>query len=289
MEFRSRVLATAIVLAAIACGLFGQAGAGPAFTAASIKRNLSKTGDPTQTMGAGYRGDGRLTATNLSLRFLVRFAYAGHDEPHWMPLPAPRVVGGPAWIDSERYDIEGTPEGARDPERAWRMLQTLLADRFKLALHRETRELPVYILSAAPGGVKLPAAKNASCVSFPPGTPPHEVPGKVDCGYVPVLRERGGLRMQGSRLHMADLVRELTSVLDRPVSDRTGFKGEFDLELRFAPAEEMAGLPPGFGRVEGSSLPDIFSALEQLGLKLVAAKGPIEVIVIDRAEKPATN
>jgi uncharacterized protein (TIGR03435 family) len=289
MDFRSRVLATAMVLAAIACGLFGQAGAGPAFAVASIKRNLSKASDSThEAMGAGYRPGGRLTATNLSLRFLIRFAYAGHDESHWMPLPASLVVGGPAWMDTERYDIEGT--GAADPERAWRMLQTLLADRFKLALHRETRELPVYVLTAAPGGVKLPAARNASCVSFPPGTTPHEVPGKVDCGYVPVLRESGGLRMEGSRLHMADLVRELTSVLDRPVSDRTGFTGEFDLQLRFASGEEMAGLPPSFGRVEGGSRPDIFGALEQqLGLKLVAAKGPVEVLVIDRAEKPATN
>ncbi len=97
---------------------------------------------------------------------------------HLLPLPASQVVGGPAWIDSEGYDIEAKPEANTDPKQAWPMRQTLLADRFKLTLHRETRELPIYDLTAAKSGPKLPAAKEVSCVSFPPGTTPRPSPGE---------------------------------------------------------------------------------------------------------------
>jgi uncharacterized protein (TIGR03435 family) len=181
------------------------------------------------------------------------------------------------------------------------MLQTLLADRFKLALHRETRELPVYDLAAVKSGPKLPAAKEVGCVSFPPGTTPHYVPGKVDCGYVsgPFSGyEAGLLHIRGSKVHVADLIRELASVLDRPVLDKTGFTGEFDLNMSFTPDEALRGFPgfggpgdPGGTRLPTDpNLPNIFAALEeQLGLKLVPAKGPVEVLVIDHAERPAAN
>jgi uncharacterized protein (TIGR03435 family) len=293
------VLAVAILLVAAAYGLFGQSDAHPAFQVASIKRNTSNWSEPTQhPMGVGYRPGGRLTATNASLKLLIQFAYAVHDSPHSLPLMASQVVGGPTWIDSPGYDIEAKPEGNTDPKRTWLMLQTLLADRFKLALHRETRELPVYALTAAKNGFKLPAPKEVSCVSFPPGTPPRYVPGKVDCGYVPLLQESTGLRMEGSKVHMADLIRELALVLDRPVLDRTEFTGEFDLNLSFTPDEALMGLPgfggpgdPGGSRIETDpNLPNVFAALEeQLGLKLVPAKGPVEVLVIDHAERPTAN
>ena len=101
-------------------------------------------------------------------------------------------MGGPAWINSDGYDIEAKPEVNTDQKQAWLMLQTLLADRFKLTLHRETRELPVYNLTAKKSGLKLPAAKEVSCVSFPPGTTPQHMPGTSDCGYAPLfLRPQG--------------------------------------------------------------------------------------------------
>lgn len=296
------VLVVAILLVAAAYGLFGQSDAHPAFAVASIKRNASNWSEPAQhPMGVGYRPGGRLTATNASLRLLIQFAYAAHDSPHSLPLLASQVVGGPAWINSPGYDIEAKPEGNTDQKHTWLMLQTLLADRFKLALHRETRELPVYALTAAKSGPKLPAAKEAGCVSFPPGTPPRYVPGKVDCGYVsgPFSGyEAGLLHIKGSKVHMADLIRELASVLDRPVLDKTGFTGEFDLNLSFTPDDALMGLPGfgGPGDPGGSSiptdpnLPNIFAALEaQLGLKLVPAKEPVEVLVIDHAERPTAN
>jgi uncharacterized protein (TIGR03435 family) len=298
------VFAVTALLAAAAYGLSGQSEAHPAFAVASIKQNTSNWSERTQhPMGVGYRPGGRLSATNASLLLLIQFAYADHDDytymlGHSLPLLAAQVTGGPSWVDSVGYDIEAKPEGASDPKRTWLMLQTLLADRFKLALHRETRDLPVYDLTAAKSGLKLPPPKGADCVSFPPGTTPHYVPGKVDCGYAPLLTESTGLRMEGSKLHMADLIRELAMALGRPVLDKTGFTGAFDLNLSFTPDDALVGFPayggpddPGGARLPaGRNLSNLFAALEeQLGLKLTPAKGPVEVLVIDHAERPTAN
>ena len=230
---------------------------------------------------------------NVSLMLLVRFAYAPHDSSHSMPLLASQVVGPSGWINTESWNIEGKPAGKADPKQTWLMLRSLLADRFKLALHRETRELSVFELRPAKGGLKLGAPKNVVCVSFPPGTPPSYAAGKVDCGYVGVAPDSQGERMRGNKLHMTDLIRELSTLLDRPVLDKTGFPGEFDLNLRFTP-DDTIRLPlygaSGEPVATDPSRPNLFAALdEQAGLKLVAAKGPVEVLVIDHAERPAGN
>jgi uncharacterized protein (TIGR03435 family) len=290
-----------MALAVLICwkSSYGQADARPAFEVASVKQNTSNWSDPTQhPMGVGYRPGGRLTATNASLKLLIQFAYADHDSPHSAPLPASQVTGGPAWAATPGYDIEAKPEGNADPKNTWLMLQTLLVDRFKLAMHRETRELPVYDLTVGKRGLKLPAPKEVDCISFPPGTPPQSIPGKVDCGYAPLIVEDTGVRMEGSKLHMADLVRQLALVMDRPVLDKTGFTGEFDLNLIFTPDDATVGLPgylapgeTGGARLPASSnLSNVFAALEeQLGLNLAPAKGPVEVLVIDHAERPSAN
>jgi uncharacterized protein (TIGR03435 family) len=289
----SGVLTVAVLLVAAAYGLFGQSDAHPAFQTVSIKRNTSAWSERFQhTMGM---------RANASLMLLIQFAYAPHDSPHWLPLPASQVVGGPAWIDSEGYDIEAKAAGGSDPNQEWLMWKTLLADRFKLGIHRETRELPIYHLTVAKNGLKLPAAAPAECVSFPPGTPPHHVPGKVDCGYVsgpsmgfstlPGRRYLPGLGITGRKVHIADLTRELALILDRPILDKTGFTDEFDLTLSFTSGGAPTGpLSSGYGGPADPNLPNIFAALEeQLGLKLVPAKGPVEVLVIDHAERPAMN
>ena len=292
------VLAVAVLLVAAAYGLFGHTGEHPAFLVASIKQNPNQSTEPTrQAIGVGYRPGGRLTATNASLKLLIRFAYAAHDNPmlgHSLPLLASQVVGGPAWIGSINYDIEAKAAGNTDPKHAWLMLQTLLADRFKLALHRETRNLPVYDLTPAKSGLKLPPAAKVGCVSFLPGTQPHYVPGKVDCGYVSgpySANPQGVLHIKGIKVHMADLIRELAFVLDRPVLDKTGFTGEFDVDLRFIRDDATIGLAESGGRTATDpNLPGIFVALEeQLGLKLVADKGQVETLVVDHAEKPSAN
>jgi uncharacterized protein (TIGR03435 family) len=262
------VLAAALLLVA-AAWVFGQPDAHPAFQAASIRRNATDWNERGRhSMGLGV---------NSSLKLLIQFVYADHSSPyagHWMPLLASQIVGGPDWIDSERYDIETTPGADTDQKQLWLMWQKLLADRFHLRLHGETRDLPVYVLTAAANGFKLPPPEDVGCVSFPAGTRPHPVPGKFDCGYVsgPFAGHNGGLlHIDGRKVRMADFIRELAFVLDRPVVDKTGFSGEFDLDLRYA-------------------RDDIFAAIEeQLGLKVTPANGPVDVLVVDHAERPAAK
>jgi uncharacterized protein (TIGR03435 family) len=291
------VVMIAFLLATAAPGLFGQSGTNPTFEVATIKKNVSAQDAVSGRVGVAYKPGGRIIATNATLRLLIQFAYAVHDsQNHSLPLKASQVVGGPDWIDSEGYDIEAKPEGDTDRSQAWLMMQTLLADRFRLTLRRETRNLPVYDLTVKKSGLKLPPAKDTTCVSFPPGTTPGHVPGAFDCGYAPLLLSPSGLRMEGRKLHMADLVRELARTLGEPVLDKTGFTGEFDVDLNYTD-EDITKSP-------GSATPDdaagnrltagpnpsiVFAAMGQLGLKLQPAKGPVEVLVIDHAERPTPN
>ncbi len=290
------VVTTAVLLVTAGYGLFGQSDAHPAFEVASIKRGASAAGPMDGPMGVSYKPGGRMIAMNAPLRLLIQFAYAVHDSPHSQPLRASQVMGGPAWIDSEGYNIEAKPEANTDQKRAWLMLQALLADRFRLTLHRETRELPVYDLTARNSGIKLRAAKEANCVSFQPGMTPRSIPGSVDCGYAPLLLSPTGLRMNGRKLHMADLIRELAMTLGRPVMDKTGFTGEFDLNLNYTDdaltKSPVSAAPddPGGNRLPGEpNLSIVFAAMQQLGLKLEPAKGPVEVLVVDHAERPTAN
>jgi uncharacterized protein (TIGR03435 family) len=290
------VFTVAVLLVAAGYGLFAQTAAQPAFQSVSIRRDASKWSERAQhPMGMGV---------NSSLLLLIQFAYATHNAPyagHTIPLPASQVVGGPPWINTEGWDIV-TKSGPGDPKQDLQKWQTLLADRFQLRLHRETRELPIYVMTAAAGEFKLPAPpKDLGCVSFPAGAKPHPVPGKVDCGYVSGPgsgfsgNASGELGMRGHKVHMADLISELALILDRPISDRTGFTDEFDVDLNFVPDQSLQGFGVGLGyspaaRPSTDGLPNIFGALEQqLGLKLTAGTGPVEALVIDHAARPAEN
>jgi uncharacterized protein (TIGR03435 family) len=291
------VFTVAVLIVAAAYGLFAQTAAQAAFQSVSIRRNASKWSERAQhPMGMGV---------NSSLLLLIQFAYATHSslyQGHTIPLPASQVVGGPPWINTEGWDIV-TKRQPGEADQDLRMWQTLLADRFKLRVHREVRELPIYMMTAAAGGFKLPApAKDLGCVSFPAGTKPHPVPGKVDCGYVSGPgygfsgNASGELEMRGYKVHMADLISELALILNRPISDLTGFTDEFDVDLNFAPYQALQGFGVALGSLPAArppterSLPNIFGALEQqLGLKLTPGKGPVEVLVIDHAERPAQN
>ena len=292
------VVTIAVLLAAAAYGLFGQSGGHPAFEVATIKPGSAQDAAHGR-MGVAYKPGGRIIATNAPLRLLIQFAYAAHDSPyqgHSDPLGASQVLGGPAWIDSEGYDIGAKPESSTDQTRAWLMLQTLLADRFRLTLHRETRELPVYDLTAKKSGLKLPMAKDTRCVSFPPGTTPQHVPGASDCGYAPLFLSSTELQIEGKKLHMADLIRGLARVLGKPVLDKTGFTGEFDIDLNYtdedimkSPGSAAPGDAGGNRLPAGPNLSLVFAAMDQLGLKLQPAKGPVEVLVVDHAERPTPN
>ena len=172
------------------------------------------------------------------------------------------------------------------------MLQSLLADRFKLALHRETRQLPVDVITGARGNFNPPAPKDDDCAATPLGTVPPE--GIFPCGRVGINMTPTGIQMNGRKAPMAQFVGTLAALMGRPVIDQTGFTGQLDLHLLFTRDESNQGLPgasPGaFSEASDPTKPNIFAALqEQMGLKLTSSKGPVEVLVIDHVERPTAN
>jgi uncharacterized protein (TIGR03435 family) len=164
------------------------------------------------------------------------------------------------------------------------MVQSLLDDRFKLKMHRETRELPIYSLTLAKSGVRrspgLVESHEGACGPVTPDSPPKA----AACGTV------SPGRIFGQRGRMSQLADRLATILGRTVVDKTGLTGTYDIELTYTPDPDMAHqLPPG-QPAPGIPAPSLFTAMqEQLGLKLQAGKGPVEVIVIDGAEKPTGN
>jgi uncharacterized protein (TIGR03435 family) len=205
---------------------------------------------------------------NTTLNDLITFAYGLH---------ARQVTGGPDWMEKEKYDITGQPEGQGQPSREQlnAMVQKLLEDRFKLTMHREKRELPVYAIVVGNNGHKL--TKN--------DTNPNGLPGLFfkGLGVLPAMNAT-----------MGDFAGVLqTAVLDRPVLDRTGLQGRYDFTLTWTPDEsQFAGMgirvPPPTN--DPNAAPGLFTAFqEQLGLRLDSTKGPVEVLVVDRVEKPSEN
>ena len=241
---------------------------GSSFEVASVKRNTEAV---LTVSGVQPEAGGRLSAKAATLKQLIASAYR---------LRAQQIVGGPSWIDSERYDIEataGSPVGWDTGLR--QMLQTLLADRFQLRVHMESRELPVYEMTIAKGGPKLKKMEG-ECTPLPNGF----------CGG---YATRIGL-ITGQKASMAQLAETLWGILDRPVLDKTGLDGLFDdVKLEWAPDEtqyQSWGAEAYKRPVSDASGASLFSAMEeQLGLKLTSAKGPVEVLRIEHAEKPTEN
>jgi uncharacterized protein (TIGR03435 family) len=220
------------------------------------------------------------------------------------------ISGGPGWITSDHYDIEAKVEGELTGDAALMLLKTLLEDRFQLKVHRETREGPVYVLTVNKGGFKL---QPSNCIVVDPTrqrppVAPNEKPREY-CGA-----NRGGanglsqtLNVTGLKMEETDMVHStfpgltfyLASILGRPVVDKTGLSGRFDIRLEYA-RDSPARSPRGQGGASDdlnspapaadNASPSIFTAVqEQLGLKLESTKGPIEFLVIDHVEKPSAN
>jgi uncharacterized protein (TIGR03435 family) len=189
---------------------------------------------------------GRVEIEAATLRQILGLAYG---------IQRVRIIGGPGWTDFEEYTIAAKPERAdasRDQIRT--MLQTLLAERFKVSLHRETREITVYKLIQANGGTTLKTAKAG--------------------GTLEVVPEQS--RLTFSNAPLAGLVNYLANILDSPVQDETGLSGSYDFRLEvLAPT--------------GEKLSPFTMVQEQLGLKLEATKAPVEVLVIDHAERATPN
>ena len=264
-----------VVLAAASYAVFAQSAPRPEFQAASVKLN---TTNPPNRMQRPLPG-GRWTSRNVNLQMLILTSY--EIQPY-------QLIGGPNWMESDGFDIEAKADGDASTAQLLLMLQSLLADRFKLAVHRETRELPVYGLTSARGSFQPPPPKEGACQPIDPTVPPH--PG-IPCGMV--LTGFSG-SLDGNKILMSNLVKSLAGVMGRPVIDQTGFAGSVDLHLKFTPDTSTPGLPGGsLGAAPADpdpSRPNIFEAVqEQLGLKLTAARGPVEVMIIDHVERPTAN
>ena len=240
-------LSSAVTAAALTLAVHGQTDpARPAFEVAAIKRNVS---------AGGFSGDrnfpgGRLSIENRPLRQVVRSAYGSADM---------EVVGGPGWIDADRWDIVATA-ATGNREAPWReMLKTLLADRFKLVAHVEPRERPIFALLFARGDKQLgPKIHSTACEGDGCRNTTHANTNGILSGSI-----------EGTQRTIAEIGRALSPYAQRRVFDRTGLDGRYDFELTWS--EDVS----------------IFTAVqEQLGLKLEAQRAPVDVVVIDSVERP---
>jgi uncharacterized protein (TIGR03435 family) len=271
----------------------------PNFEVASVKP--CKDGGSGGRNGGGDRPPGRLHVNCETVTDLIRDAYdllANGRMPHGTISRNSRTVpieGGPGWINSERYYIDAKAEGPQTQEMMrGPMMRTVLEDRFKLKIRRETRQGPVYELKVAQGGPKLEPVENGSC------TPVEDFDfRKLAPGQKPPLICNGAMVQNGKlaffAMSIADFCQNLTwNALDRPVIDKTGVAGKFNFRVEFVPDEAA----PGFRSAGGDPVaappdtagPSIFTALQQqLGLKLERTTGPVELLVIDHVERPSEN
>jgi uncharacterized protein (TIGR03435 family) len=226
---------------------------------------------------------------NLGLiqRAYVKFAGGQHNPFRILP-----IEGGPQWIRSQAYQIDATAEGRMALEMMeGPMLQRLLEERFQLRVRHDTREGPVYSLTLDKRGSKLKPFKQGSCIrlSSPPVSAPN--PGEKYCDDLISARNPASIHEEGISLN--EFCQFLDLVLDRPVIDNTGLTGKYAFHLSFSRDQSTSRLPPlleTFAAVSEPTGPTIFAAIqEQLGLKLVPASGPTEVLVLDQVEPPSEN
>jgi len=235
--------AAALVL--VSALVFGQT-----FEVASIKPSSAETGSSS---GISTKS-GRMNARNVTLKRCMLGAYG---------IPEVQILGGPKWVGENRYDIDAKAIGPAGNSELMAMLQGLLAERFQLSFHRETRPLSGFVLTIGKSGLK---AKTSA----------PDTQSKTNSG-------RG--RLDAESCTMAQLALKLSEALKVPVLDQTEIKGAFDFRLEWTPDEMQAKTPDA-----PPSGPSLFSAVqEQLGLRLEGRKVPAEVLVIDRAELPSEN
>jgi uncharacterized protein (TIGR03435 family) len=245
-----------------------------------------------------YQPGGRFTATNISLKALIHFAYGVQDF---------QISGGPAWLESDKYDVEAKAEGSSEGDmrsmseeqrqleldKRKLMMQALLAERFRLVLHKESKEAPIYALVVAKNGPKL---KEATAEEL---APPNlkDMPDRPD--------RKGLLRGEGMRMGRGEVSGQAVKLgfladvlsnqpeLGRTVLDKTGLTGTYDFTLKWTPEEPPGAMFKGPGDAPpaaDANGPSLFTALEeQLGLKLESQKGPVDLLVIDHAEKASEN
>jgi uncharacterized protein (TIGR03435 family) len=247
MALQRSFFRAAIVFMSTAClpmGAQNGTAAPPQFEVASIKPSTPGSLGPTIYNPTRER----FAIAAITTKSLIAYAYDVRDF---------QVSGGPNWVGSEEYDIVAKPDGEASNERILAMARGLLAERFNLRLRHESKEMPVFALVVAKGGPRLQPSV---------GTGGPEIRG-------------GGGRLVARNVTMGLLAVQLAGrVLGRPVLDRTGIAGEFDVNLVWTPDESL-----GVG-------PSIFAALqEQLGLKLESQKGAVNMLIVDHVERPSPN
>jgi uncharacterized protein (TIGR03435 family) len=220
------------------------------FEVASVKENKSGSQNSSnRTAGERYSG------TNVSLVSLLRTAYA---------LQEFQIAGYPAWAETDKFDVEAKMEPGANPRDFPLMLQKLLAERFKLVVHREPRQTSIYTLVVAKDGPKLKPGDPSKCVG--------------SCGFNATPTE-----INGESVTMEQFAFRLSRSIGTHVVDGTSLKGTFDFKVTWLPDDRFSGRG-------ASANPTLFTAIqEQLGLRLQAGRGPVDTLVIDRAEKPVVD
>ncbi len=237
-------------------------GAQPEFEVASVRANTS--GLPTGSLSGS--DSSRFAARNITLNLLIQLAWNVREY---------QILGGPSWLGSDRFDIAAKPETPVDREQMMLLLQKLLQDRFKLAIRRETREMPAYVLVPAKNGLRLRAGE---CVTGDSAS--------AECRGLRIFVN--GLDGQAS---MPLFINVISDLVGRLVIDETKFAGPFDVHLRWTPD----GSTPGDHSGDSLLLPDraapsFFTAMEeQLGIRMESRRAPVETMIIEHAEKPAGN
>ncbi len=277
---------TFCALAALCAVAFGETGK-IAFEVASVKPAQPS---PAGQMRIGMQADaGMLRYTNVSLKEMIRAAYRVKEFQ----------VRGPDWINGARFDIVAKLPAGASQDQIPEMLQDLLGERFKLAVHRETKEHAIYALVVAKGGAKLKPADTPA--PEPPGPPPSPGKGPMGRGAMMMI-DPNGVHLKAASATLAVLADMISRFSERPVVDMTGIQGRYEFDLVFAP-EAMHGMPgplrggppPGDGgpappEAPGEAAASIFDAVQRYGLKLEPRRAPVEIVVVDHIDKePAEN
>jgi uncharacterized protein (TIGR03435 family) len=257
----------------------------PEFEVASIK----PAAPDQRNILIGMAPGGRVNVTNMSLKDMIVLARR--------ILPS-QISGGASWMDTERYDIVARPEKTPAQNEIPLMIQSLLADRFQLKMHQETKEVAIYALVMArtdgKPGPQLIEAAEGSCQQRDPtnrATPPE--PGKPLQQFCGAMRMGRG-SLTGTSVPVKDLAPLFGRLLGRQVVDKTDLSGKYNISLEWTPDETTTmPPPPGFPApppVPAGNGPSLFAALqEQLGVKLESQKGPVEMFIIDSAARPTEN
>jgi uncharacterized protein (TIGR03435 family) len=242
----------------------------PQFDTASVKRSINGTDSDFEVAPGG-----RLVATNRTVSDLIFHAY--NLRPYQIP-------DKPEWTHSERYDVEAKAEGNLSWVEMMPLLQRLLEDRFRLKAHLDTKELPVFFITAAKGGIKLKAS-TASCTRFDTGAPARtaaEAKSSMPVCKSGYVSGAGGdkRRWIAENASMTDVIYVLSNLLGRKVIDKTEFTGRFDMNIEFA-ADAL--------KTDATALPLMTVLQEDLGLRIESGRGPVDLFVIDQIERPSEN